>query len=83
MDRLRIGADLEVFAFCCPAAHANIQGYQLALAAVELFVFGNFPFVKTAFAQGFSLVNLAGFGAFKGQNVSHNVCTSDFLYFGR
>jgi len=71
----------EVFAFCCTAALANIQRHQFALTAVELLVFRYFPFVKTALAQGFSLVNFAGTlaangGTFKGKDVGHveNLC---------
>ncbi len=68
------GVALKVFAFGCSASFADIERHQFALAAVELFVFGDFPLVKTAFAQGFPLVNITGFagcGALEGKNVSH------------
>ncbi len=64
----------EVFAFGRAASFADVKRHQFALAAVKLFVVGYFPFVKTAFAQGFALVNITGlarFGAFEGKNVGH------------
>ncbi len=68
------GVVSKVFAFGCSASFAGIECHQFALTAVELFVFGNFPLVKAAFAQGFTLVNITGFpgcGAFEGKNVGH------------
>jgi len=68
------GVDSKVFTFGCSASFADIERHQFALAAVELFVFGDFPLVKTAFAQGFSLVNITGFAGcrtLEGKNVGH------------
>jgi len=65
---------LKVFTFSYTAPFTDIKRHQSSLTAVKLLVFGYFPFVKAAFAQGFALVNITGFsgcGAFEGKNIGH------------
>ena|SRR5690554_1354688 len=55
--------------FLLAAAAAAVEGDQLAALGVELALGNNFPFMKAAAAQGFTLVLLLGGGAFEGDNI--------------
>jgi hypothetical protein len=48
-----------------------INSDKLSLLYVELFFLNDFPFVKTAAAEGFAFVFFKGAGLFEGNYVAH------------
>jgi hypothetical protein len=71
-----IGTLLQSLGFHLAAAAAPIDSHQFPQFYIKLFFLDNLPFVKSVFAQRFTLVFVFCFGYFKFYNVTHRC----FLY---
>lgn len=66
--------------FECATTNTLVNRYQLALFDIKLLIFDDFPFVKTALAQGMALEFLTGPGFFEWNNVAHETMQICILF---